>query len=35
MIDVQFNPSTINVPYHIETSQLICVTNQLSGFYMT
>ena len=23
-----------NVPYHIETSQLICSANQLTGFYM-
>ena len=28
------NPLMINVPYHIETSQLICVGNQLTGFYM-
>ena len=28
------NPLTINVPYHIETSQLICNANQLTGFHM-
>ena len=28
-----FNPLTTNVPI-IETSQLICRANQLSGFYM-
>ena len=27
------NPLTTNVPYHIETSQLICNANQLTGFY--
>ena len=25
----------INDPRHIETSQLICIENQLTGFYMT
>ena len=30
-----FNPLTTNVSYHIETSQLICYVNQLTGFYMT
>ena len=29
-----FNPLTTNVPHHIETSQLICIANQLNGFYM-
>ena len=29
-----FNPLTTNVPHHIETSQLICGTNQLICFYM-
>ena len=29
-----FNPLTTNVPHHIETSQLICNANQLTGFYM-
>ena len=29
-----FNPLTTNVPHHIETSQLICNVNQLTGFYM-
>ena len=28
------NPLTTNVPYHIETSQLIGKPNQLAGFYM-
>ena len=28
------NPLTTNVPYHIETSPLICIANQLTGFYM-
>ena len=28
------NPLTTNVPHHIETSQLICYANQLTGFYM-
>ena len=28
------NPLTINVPQHIETSQLICLANQLTGFYI-
>ena len=27
------NPLTINVPNHIETSQVICFANQLIGFY--
>ena len=30
----QINPLTINVRHHIETSQLICIANQLGGFYM-
>ena len=29
-----FNPLTTNVPHHIETSQLICNPNQLTGFCM-
>ena len=28
------NPLTTNIPHHIETSQLICNTNQLTGFYV-
>ena len=28
------NPLTTNVPYHIETSQLICNVNQFTRFYM-
>ena len=31
---VFFNPSKTNVPYHIETSQLIFNSNQFTGFYM-
>ena len=27
-------PLTTNVPHNIETSQLICSPNQLTGFYM-
>ena len=29
-----FSPLMINVPHCIETSQLICNANQLTGFYM-
>ena len=29
-----FNPLTINVRHHKETSQFICSANQLTGFYM-
>ena len=29
-----FNPLTTNVPQHIETSQLICNADQLTGFFM-
>ena len=29
------NPLTRNVPYHIEINQVIYITNQLTGFYMT
>ena len=28
------NQLTTNVPHHIETSQLPCSANQLTGFYM-
>ena len=28
------NPLTTNVPHYTETSQLICIANQLTGFYM-
>ena len=31
---ISFKPLTTNVPHHIETSQLICTENQLTGFYM-
>ena len=30
-----FNPLTTNASHHIETSPLICIANQLTGFYMT
>ena len=33
-IQSDFSPLRINVPHHIETSQLICNANQLTGFYM-
>ena len=29
-----FNPLTTNVPHYIETSQLVSIANQLTGFYM-
>ena len=29
-----FNPLTTSVPHHIETSQLICIANQVTGSYM-
>ena len=29
-----FNQLSTNVPYHIENGQLICIANQLIGFYM-
>ena len=29
-----FKPLTTNIPHHIETSQLICNVNRLTGFYM-
>ena len=32
--EVTFNPLTTNVPHHIEASQLICISNQLTGFCM-
>ena len=25
---------TTNVPHHIETSQLVCIANQVTGLYM-
>ena len=28
------NPLTLSVHHHIETSQLICRANQLTGFYI-
>ena len=30
----KLNPITTNVPHHIETSQLICNANKLTGFFM-
>ena len=30
----KINPLTTNVPHHIETSPLICIANQLTGFYI-
>ena len=30
-----FNPLTTNVLHHIETSQLTCITNEMTEFYMT
>ena len=30
----RLNQLTINVPHYIETSQLICIANQLAGFSM-
>ena len=32
--DEHLNPLMTNVPHHIETSQLIWIANQLTGFYM-
>ena len=29
-----FNSLKTNVPHDIGTSQLICITNQVTGFYM-
>ena len=29
-----FNPLTTSVPHQIETSQLVCFANQLTGFYL-
>ena len=34
MMIKKLKPLTINVPHHIETSQLICNAIQLTGFYM-
>ena len=34
LMQILFNPLTINVLDHIETSQLICIPNQLTGFSM-
>ena len=30
----QINPLTTSVPHHTDTCQLICIANQLNGFYM-
>ena len=32
--DLLLNPLTTSVSHHIQNSQLICITNQLTGFYM-
>ena len=32
--DRALNPLTTNVPHHIESRQLICNANQMTGFYM-
>ena len=34
LIIEELNPLTTNVAYHMESSQLICNQNQLSGFYI-
>ena len=34
IVTFQVNPLTTNVLDHIESSQLICSANQLTGFYM-
>ena len=31
---IAINPLTTNAPHHIENSQLICIANELTGFYM-
>ena len=31
---ISINPLTTDFIYHIETSQWICIANQLTGFYM-
>ena len=31
---MKVNPLATSVSHHIETSQLICIADQLSGFYM-
>ena len=33
-VDAPVNVLTTNVPHHIETSLLICITNELTSFYM-
>ena len=30
----KFNPFQPRVAFHIETSHLICIANQMTGFYM-
>ena len=32
--NIAINPLTTNVPHHIENSQLICIANELTRFYM-
>ena len=34
MFGMVLNPLTTNVPHHIKTGQLICIANQLTGFFM-
>ena len=34
MVGTLINPLSASVFHHIETSQLICCANQLSGFYL-
>ena len=34
LLQNKVNSLTTNVPHHIDTSQLICNANQLTGFYM-
>ena len=34
MVNHFLNPITTSVPHHIETSQLICNANRLTGFFM-
>ena len=33
-LHLRVNPLTTNALHHIETSQLICIANQLTGFYI-
>ena len=31
---MMINPLMTNIPHHVETSELICSANQLTGFYI-